>query len=647
MTILTHTGCSSPRKNRRRLRCFTVLLLLSTATARAESSPPKQGPQTIAALQQQIEKIVRDTQTPGAGIALVGREGPIWVAGLGLADVAQNRPATGDTLFRIGSTSKMFVALSVLKLQEEGRLNLQDTLRSRAPEVAFANPWETTDPIRIVHLLEHTTGWDDKAVPNAMRDVAENPMPEPTHREGLASFPGAPTSRWRPGTSFSYANLGPAVAAYVVEKITGERFEDYVARTWFKPLGMVGASYFDRPATLANLATGYRPGGQPTFLDWKNFMRPAGSIEASPRDMANFVEFYLGRGTFRGSELLPGSAIDRMERPTTTYAAVEGLTLGYGLGNSVNVWRNWEFHGHGGALPGALADLAYLPAEGVGYAVMINCENGGAMAQLENAIRAYLVRDLKPPPPPPAPVGLDETQIAEYAGWYEPITPRNERSRYLESLLGMTHLSFGSGQLFLHDLTNGKVAYVRTDGRRYRRVSNTRWLALVGNHADGTLFQTAGGPTFRRMSASVSDLKLGFAVTTVFLMGSSAILAFGWLARRFFGDLKGAPFIGVRTDPLLATLFGTAVFILIWEASGDYYSRSGGPLWSGHWVLIANYLTLGAFTFFAIRGLSRALRRYRGPIHWTIWWHCFVTSLVLTVWAVYLSCWGLYGEFAS
>ena len=631
----------SPSKTPRVLRFLGVLLLLHAVTAFPENSPKTSAPDTIAELRSQIEKILRNTRTPGMGIALVGREGPIWVAGVGLADVAQNRPATEDTLFPIGSTSKMFVALSVLKLQQEGRLDLQDTLRSRAPEVEFNNPWEATDPIRIVHLLEHTTGWDD----NAPAEGEWNPMPESSRREALAYHPGSRISRWRPGTSFSYSNLGPDVAAYVIEKVTGERFEDYVARTWFKSLGMAGASYFETPEVFAKLATGYGQGGETKHPHFNILTRPAGSIAASPRDLANCLEFFLGRGKFRGNQLLPGNAVDRMERPTSTYAAAEGLAIGYGLGNSASVWRNWVFHGHGGAVPGALADLAYLADEGVGYALMINSENGDAEDQLENLVRAYLVRNLKPPPPTLA-ASVDVAQLAEYSGWYEPITPRNERSRYLESVLGVTHLSFENGQLFLRDLTNGKYAYIRTDGRLYRRLDNTRRLALVRNHADGTLFQTAGGPTFRRMPALVADLELGFALATALLMLSSAIFALAWLPRFFFGDLKEAPYLGVRMDPLLATLFGSAVFGLIWEVSGNYYARAGGPIWSGSMATIVIYVAHGAFAFFAIRGLLRALHRRRSPVGRLIWWHSFATSLTLTSWAIYLSYGGLRGTFA-
>jgi CubicO group peptidase (beta-lactamase class C family) len=619
---------------------YFALLAALAATLAASGAGEPSSPQTIPELRQRIEMVLAATKTPGAGIALVGRDGPIWVAGVGIADTKQNRPVTEDTLFRIGSISKSFVALSALKLQQEGRLNLQDTLRSRAPEVEFNNPWEATDPIRIVHLLEHTTGWDD-ATP---QDFAWNPMPELTRREALAYDPGSRTSRWRPGTRFSYSNLGPDVAAYLIEKITGEKFEDYVARTWFKPLGMLGASYFETPEVHSKLAIGYQPGGE-AHPHSNILTRPAGAIVASPRDMANYVEFYLHRGSFRGIQLLPEDAMDRMERPTSTYAAAEGLAIGYGLCNYASVRGNWVFHGHSGALPGTLTDMEYLTNEGVGYAVMINSEKGDALRQLENLVRAYLLRDRKPPLPPPA-GRVDEAQMAEYSGWYEPITPRSESLRFLESILGLTHVTSGNGQLFLWDLTNGKHAYVRVTGRAYRRLDNSRSLALVGDHTEGTLLQFGGGNTFRRLSRFMVDLKLGFALTTAFLMFSSAIFALIWIPGRLFGGLKAPPYFSVRTYPLISTLCAVAVVVLIWDVSGNYYARAGGPIWSGNLASTTSILAVGMLAWFAFDGLIRALRYRRSPISRLVWWHCFATSFALSVWAGYLVYWGLRAAFA-
>ena len=636
MEVVTAIDSPSPRNTQTAIGFIGVLFLLSAATAFPEIPSQAPAPKTIADLRLQIETILKDTGTPGAGIALVGRGGPIWVAGIGLADVAQNRTATEDTLFPIGSISKSFVALSVLKLQQEGRLNLQDTLRARAPDVEFANPWEATNPIRIVHLLEHTTGWDDSTPHEGEWD----PASEIARREGMAFYPPSRTSRWRPGTSFSYSNLGPGVAAYIVENISGEKFEDYVARTWFGPLGMTSATYFGTSGALNALATEYGSEGHSIPLHFNVLTRPSGGIVASPRDMANYVEFYLNRGSFRGTRFLTTAAIDRMERPTSTYAAAEGVEIGYGLGNYATVWRNWVFHGHGGAVPGALAEMHYLPHEGIGYAVMINCKNDYALYRLEDAVRTYLVGDLKPPST--APFGsVGDTQIAKYSGWYEPITPRNERFRYLESILGVTHVTLANGRLYLSDLTNGKYAYARVDGRVYRRLDNSRSLVLVGDHTDGTLFQTVGGPTFRRMPTYIACLKLGFALVTALLMSSTVIFALVWIPKRLFGKLKEAPYFGVRWDSLLGTLSGSAVGILIWEASGNYYARADGAIWSGYWVRIADYVAYGAFAFYAIRGLLRALRRRCVPIARMVWWHSLATSLALTVWAVYLCYWGL------
>jgi hypothetical protein len=107
----------------------------------------------IQELQQKVRQTLDRTKTPGAAIALVSRDKLLWIAGIGKADVASGREATPDTLFRIASISKGFVALSVMMLVEEGKLSLNDPVRKLAPDVAFKNPWETTDPVRVGRSL--------------------------------------------------------------------------------------------------------------------------------------------------------------------------------------------------------------------------------------------------------------------------------------------------------------------------------------------------------------------------------------------------------------------------------------------------------------------------------------------------------------
>ena len=196
--------------------------------------------QSLEELQQKLEAVLKESHVPGMSVALVRKDGPEWVAALGVADVANQRAATAETLFRIGSTSKAFAALAILKLVEEGKVSLEDPVHQLVPEVWFENRWEESDPIRVVHLLEHTTGWDDMH----LREYAIEADPRVELREAFDFDRTSRISRWQPGTRMAYCNSGPPVAAYIVEKITGQKFEDYVAQNFFQPIGMKTATFF-------------------------------------------------------------------------------------------------------------------------------------------------------------------------------------------------------------------------------------------------------------------------------------------------------------------------------------------------------------------------------------------------------------------
>jgi CubicO group peptidase (beta-lactamase class C family) len=585
-------------------------------------------------LQAQIETILKRTLTPGAGVAIVGGGGPEWVAGLGLADVAAKRPATPETLFRIGSVSKGFVSLSVLKLQLEGRLSLQDTLRSRAPDLEFANPWEATDPVRIVNLLEHTSGWDDLA----LREYSFSPSKEVTLREGLAYYPRSRTSRWRPGTRFSYANSGPGAAAYVVEKVTGQRFEDYVGENWFRPLHMDTASYFDTPEVESRLATLYHKDGTTPFPYWHIIQRPAGAINASAREMANYLQFYINRGSFAGVQLLPREAIDRMEVPTTTYAAREGLKIGYGLGNYAVVKGRWVFHGHNGGVEGGLTELAYLPEAGVGYVFMINAGNPGAFSQISDLIRGFVTRDLTRPPLPPT-AAIPPAFAREYSGWYEPSSPRPERVRFVTRVLGLAKIGFGEAGVATRGIFGSRKAYVAVTGRLFRQEDDAApTLALIADKSEGTLVQI-GGETYRRIPAWMPCLEFSVIAAALLLMVSSVVFAMVWVPRKIFGDLRSVGYLRVRAMPALAAISFLCAFVLVILASGGPIDRLGRPtFWS-----VGIFLSTIAFAAFAAIGLALAVRFRRRGIARLVWWHAFVASAVMTVVAIYLAYWGVVG----
>lgn len=273
-------------------KLITTALLFVTALCKLCGAETKSGPKSIPELQTAIETVLKETGTPGAGIAIVSRDKVEWAAGVGKADVAANKPATADTLFRIGSVSKAFAALAALQLQEEGKLKLTDTVKHWVPEVAFTNPWEATDPVCLVHLMEHTTGFDD----THLREYALND-PKISLKEALDIGTASRVSRWRPGSRMSYCNAGPAVLAAVIEKVSGQRFEDFVQEHFFTPLHMDTASYLYTPEVKQLLTKLYHPDGITPYPYWHLWFRPTGSINASPKDMANYVRFYLQRGS--------------------------------------------------------------------------------------------------------------------------------------------------------------------------------------------------------------------------------------------------------------------------------------------------------------------------------------------------------------
>jgi len=148
----------------------------------------------------------------------------------------------------------------------------------------------------------------------------------------------------------SYCNSGPAVLATVIEKVSGQQFEDYVREHFFIPLRMDTASYFLTPNVEQRLTKLYRSDGVTLYPYWHIAYRAAGSVNASAKEMANYVRFCLQRGGFDGTKLLLPPSIERMETTETLPAAKLGYFAGYGLYNDTICEGPFVFRGHGGGL---------------------------------------------------------------------------------------------------------------------------------------------------------------------------------------------------------------------------------------------------------------------------------------------------------
>lgn len=618
-----------------RQRILSILFAAGACVGRMAAAEV-QAPQTLVGLQAEIEQILRETRTPGAAVAIVSRDGVAWTAGIGLADMASKRPATAQTLFRLGSVSKEFIALAALKLQEEGKLKLSDPVRQWLPECPIENPWEGTDPVRLVHLLEHTAGVPD----GRGRSWAHDDPTPATTAEALALEPGNRFVRWRPGSRSAYTNYGAMLAAAVVEKAAGQRFEDYVRENFFGPLEMKTASYFLTPEVARTRATNYR-GSDRQPVPYRHIIyRPAGAISASAEDMANYLRFHLQRGSFAGRRILSEESMHRLEVPGTLPAAQAGVTTGYGLFNEASFNRGYEEHGHRGQVEGALALFGYIPELGVGRAVMINTDDSRAALRIWGAVDRYLMRDVSPVKMPPG-VPLSEKWQRSLPGYYTNIAPRD--SDYLglfEHYGNLRRVSVDAqGLAFRAPLGHRPTRWIAVSEKLFRLDTAAKpGLALIRGEGGETLLQY-GQMTYGRISLlRVWGPMAGFAGSFLLAL-SSLLFAVVWGLRKVLGRLPDPGPWSVRLWPLL----GAAALVGCLCLYGAAASRGSAMLGTPNLWTIGLMLTSLLLPVAAIGSVLAVWRHRRAPMNRWAYGHAVLVTAGLVFMAAFFGAWEMIG----
>jgi CubicO group peptidase (beta-lactamase class C family) len=613
---------------------FIFLFSAAPTQAQARKDDTPKPAQSIPELRQQLEKVLADTRTPGVSVAIVHRNGAEWIAGLGKSDVAANHATDPDTLFRIGSTSKAFASMSILKLASEGKLSLMDPVHNLIPEIWFENRWEATDPVRVVDLLEHTTGWDDMHLAEYGKDAKGM-----TLREGLDYYRRSRVSRWSPGTRMAYCNSGPSVAAYIVEKITLQRFEDYVTQNFFLPIGMKTATYFEPPSP--QLTTLYHDDGKTPYPYWNILERPAGAINASARDMAAYVQFYLNRGAVGGVQVVPAAFIDRMETPTRTWEAQQGLKAGYGLSNYTSIHDGFVYHGHNGGVNGGLTEMSYMPDYGVGFFYSINSGNGEAFGKIGDAIRAYITRSLqRPPVPAAAPLPADAQQ---YAGWYEPASPRNQSFYFLERM-GLQRVHFDRGNLTLTNMIGTlDQSLVPVAGEQFRllpkkgKVEPIATAALITPNSEGRFVHLGG--TWKRVPTWLAIFEL--ALFAWFVLALAAILLYApfWIIGGFIKSRRRPSERSIRFWPLVAVLCLLAFAAIFQVGSNDFITRLGNLTVYSSGLFVTSLM----FAISSIAGVLSLWGKRNEPIRKFVRWFSIAVTSALVIATAYFAWWGIIG----
>lgn len=573
---------------------------VAVAAGPAADKPAFVAPQTLEELDARLAEALDGSAVVGMQVALVDARGATWAKSYGHLDKERARPVENDSLFRAGSISKSFTGVLARMLVEDGALDLNERLADAAPEIAFTNRWEATDPVLLVDLAEHTTGWDDIQF-SEYRDFG----PDATIADGLAFNPKSRTARWRPGRYASYNNAGPAILGHVMEKKTGQSFDALAQARIFDPLGMETASFRLTDAVAAKLSKSYSDKGvEEPFVHIG--MPPSGSLNTSARELAAFVALLINRGEAAGAQLISRDGVARIETPTRSLAARGGLKMGYGLGVFTMPTRDYGVvAGHNGGIDGFVSEYGYFRDSGTGYVMLLNTPDGDAYRKVRKLLLAYLRAQHPAPPALQAAEGVD---LAPYEGMYRQLTPRSDFIRVLFDIFDIARVEARDGTL--------TVAPPIGEGVELVPLGDGLFVAEGGTEADRILLLSPEGEMqmirfLQSAYGRVSVIDAYWRLALVVLVALGALVAVlslvVWAALRPFGVFRASGRWKVWTAPLLAyASLGVCAGAFMLGAAGNaaaFTANLGAP---SAYSLTATAATL-AFALLAALSVATAL----------------------------------------
>ncbi|MFO0909861.1 MAG: serine hydrolase [Isosphaeraceae bacterium] len=390
---------------------LAVLWLAAPVVAQGQDvAPATRFAPAAARLETLIERLRTEQGLPAVSIAVVDGDDVVWARGFGMARPAAKVAASADTIYRVGSVSKLFTDLALMQLVEAGKVDLDAPIERYLPDFRPRNTTGKTITLR--QLMAHRSGLTrESPVGNYFDDT------HPDLNATVASL-NTTTLIFDPGAKTKYSNAGIAVVGQVVEKLRGEAFATTVTRTVLAPLGMTSSTFQPDASLKPRLADGLM-----WTYDGRTFLAPtfplgtapAGNLYASVNDLARFLIFLFG-GQPQSNVVKP-ETLARMFEP----AFPDQGPRSFGIGFSLSTFDGHKRVGHGGAVYGFATEVAALPNENLGVAVVINkdCANTTARRIADAALRDLLaLRAGKPLPEIPGTEPTDPALAWKLAGRY-------------------------------------------------------------------------------------------------------------------------------------------------------------------------------------------------------------------------------------
>jgi CubicO group peptidase (beta-lactamase class C family) len=474
---------------------------LGASPARAESKPASRsagagakGP-LLRALDEKIETAMARHNIPGVAVGLV-HDGREYVRGYGITNVEHPSAVDGDTLFRIGSTTKTFTGTAVMRLVDQGKLHLDAQVRTYLPELKLADE-SVAATVTVRQLLNHSAGWlgDDYA------DYGRGADALAQYVAGMQHLP----QFTEPGRVFAYNNAAVNLAGRVIEAVSGMSYETAMQKLVLDPLGLMRTGFFTDALVGYDIAASHTvenrvPVVESSTWSFPRSLHSTGGLISSAREQLRYARFHLGDGTAPdGSRLLSPQSLQAMRSDPgpagTITMEIDGVCVTW--------WQRRTAEGvpvfqHGGSWGGQNSDFFFVPQRAFAMTVLTNSTTGPKLIADLGRSGWALGHFVGLNNPPAVPKTLAPAQLAPYEGRYTGlIIPPNGTPDKIESLVievraangglrvtGELELSLAfyrddcvlttdpEGQIGRSDFvrgSDGSVAWFRDRGRIYAR----------------------------------------------------------------------------------------------------------------------------------------------------------------------------------
>jgi len=544
---------------------LVVSLICVLRPALGDPAPALTKPDVDAWLDGLLPYALDSGDVAGAVVAIVKDGAVLTEKGYGYADVAAKLPVDPrTTLFRPGSTSKLFTWTAVMQQVELGKIDLD---RDVNEYLDFKIRPYQDQPVTMQQIMTHTAGFEE-ALEGLLVDAAAVPPLDQVVKHWV------PRRIFAPGTTPAYSNYATTLAGYIVQRVSGEPFDDYIDRHIFQPLGMAHSTFSEPlPAKLApDMSKGYVLASRPPRPFEMFAVRPAGSATSSADDMAKFMLAHLD--IEHGGLLKPDTARQMHNSPLTLLPPLDRMDLGFYEQNLNGI----NIIGHGGDTLAFHSDLWLLPEQRIGIFYSQNSAGRGATSLVvrEALIQQFMDRYF--------PVSASRTpgfearsaDAAAVAGTYLASRRSESGLRRALSFFGQTRVSADASG----GLSASGIEFQGANGvpRHFVEIAPFVWREENGSERLAALVQDG---KVRRFSvdvvspftvydrapwyASTAWLRPAAILSVLLLLGLLLSFPAGWIARQYYG--AGRRFLGAERSAYRSTgaaALVTAAILIAW-----------------------------------------------------------------------------------